>query len=100
MIARVWHGKTARADRAAYLGFVKKTATKEFGRLKGSRGFFILTRDSEGSTEFMVIPLWDSMKALKEFTKEPKKPVYYAQDSEYLLSLTSVVKHYRVAAKL
>ncbi len=100
-IARVWHGKTSRADRASYLAFVKRAAVKEFKRAQGNRGAFILVRDSEDATEFLVISLWDSMKAVRKFAgDDPNKPVYLAQDSEYLLRLTSIVKHYKVAAKL
>ena len=58
-------------------------------------------RESEDATEFMVISLWKSMSAIRRFAgKYPNKPVYYVGDIEYLLRLTSVVKHYKVAAKI
>jgi heme-degrading monooxygenase HmoA len=101
MIARVWHGSTSRANQAAYVGFLKKSATKEFRRVKGNVGGFILVRESDESTEFLVISLWNSMSAIKRFAgKDPNKPVYLVGDSEYLLRLTSIVKHYKVVAKL
>ena len=101
MIARVWHGKTSRANRASYLAFVKKAAVRELSRANGNLGAYILVRNSEDATEFIVMSFWKSMKAVKGFAGEdPSKPVYFAQDSEYLLRLTSVVKHYKVAAKL
>jgi heme-degrading monooxygenase HmoA len=101
VIARVWHGKTSRSDRASYLAFVKKAAVKEFKGAKGNLGAYILVRDSEDSTEFLVMSFWESMKAIRGFAGgDPDKPVYFAQDSEYLLRLTSIVKHYKVAAKV
>ena len=101
MIARVWHGSTSRTNQAAYLGYLKKTAIKEFKRVKGNVGGLILVRESDETTEFLVISLWSSMSAIRRFAgKDPNKPVYLMGDSEYLLRLTSVVKHYKVAAKL
>ncbi len=101
MIARIWHGSTSKANAKAYLGFLRRTAAKEFRRIKGNRGAFILVRDSGEATEFMVISLWDSMAGIKRFAgKDHNKPVYYVTDSEYLLRLTSTVKHYKVAAKV
>lgn len=101
VIARVWHGKTTRSDRASYLAFVKQAAVKEFKRAEGNLGAYILVRNTEDASEFLVISFWDSMKAIKNFAgDDPDKPVYLAQDSEYLLRLTSIVKHYKVAAKL
>ncbi len=101
MIARIWHGSTSNENARAYLGFLRKTATKEFRRIKGNRGAFILVRESDSQTEFMVISLWESMAAIKRFAgKDHNKPVYYVTDSEYLLRLTSSVKHYKVAARI
>jgi heme-degrading monooxygenase HmoA len=101
MIARVWHGTTSKENQAAYLGYLTKTAKKEFKRLKGNAGALILVRESDEETEFLVISLWKSMSAIRKFAgKDPNKPVYYVGDIEYLLRLTSVVKHYKVAAKI
>ena len=101
MIARVWHGSTSKANQAAYVGFLRKEAPKEFKRVKGNLGGFILTRESDDATEFLVISLWSSMNAIKKFAgKDHNKPVYIVGDSEYLLRLTSVVKHYKVVAKI
>ncbi len=101
MIARVWHGTTSKENRAAYLEYLKDTGLKEFKRSKGNVGAFILVRDSQELTEYLVVTLWESMSAIQGFAgKDPSRPVYYPKDSEFLLGLEDSVKHYEVAAKL
>ena len=101
LIARVWHGTTSKENRAAYLRYLKITGMKEFKRSKGSVGAFILVRDSAELTEYLVVSLWESMRAIKAFAgKDASRPVYYPKDSEFLLGLEPAVKHYEVAAKL
>jgi hypothetical protein len=74
---------------------------KEFSRSKGNVGAFILVRDSQELTEYLVISLWESMKAVKGFAgDDARKTVYFPKDFEFLLRLEPTVKHYEVAAKL
>lgn len=97
----MWHGTTSRANRAAYLKYLKSTGLKAFRKSKGNLGAYILVRDSEELTEYLIVSLWDSMRAVKGFAgSDADKAVFFPKDTEYLLRLEPAVKHYDVAAKL
>jgi heme-degrading monooxygenase HmoA len=101
LIARVWHGATSKANKAAYLGYLKNTGMKEFSLSKGNVGAYLLVRDSQELTEYLIISLWESMRAIKRFAGDDAiKSVYSPKDYEFLLKLEPTVKHYEVAAKL
>ena len=72
---------------------------KELKQAKGNAGAFLLVRDSGDLTEYLVVSLWESMKAIKAFAGDDEnKPVYFPADSRYLLGQEHTVKHYEVAA--
>ncbi|MDE1853720.1 MAG: hypothetical protein KGI38_08240 [Thaumarchaeota archaeon] len=101
LIARVWHGTTSKANRSAYLRYLKTTGLKLFSDSKGNVGAFILVRDSQELTEYIVVSLWESMSAIKRFAgDEADRTVYAPRDSQFLVDLEPTVKHYEVAAKL
>jgi len=101
MIARVWHGTTSKENRAAYLKYLKVSGIKAFKKAKGNLGAYILVRDSQELTEYLIVTLWDSMKAVEGFAGgDSSRAVYLPKDSEFLLGLESGVKHYEVAAKV
>ena len=101
MIARVWHGTTSKENRAAYLKYLRSTGMKELKKAKGIVNAFLLVRDSGDLTEYLVITLWQSMKAIKEFAgPDADKTVYLPKDSYFLSSSEGTVKHYEVAAKI
>lgn len=80
---------------------MKETGLKEFSKAKGNMGTYLLARDSDGETEYMVISFWDSMKSIETFVgKDTKKPIFYPRDVEYLLRMGMTVKHYAVAEKV
>ncbi len=100
MIARVWHGTTSKENRAAYLKYLKTNSIKAFKKSKGNLGAFILVRDSQELTEYLVVSRWKSMSAIEGFAgADSSRAVYFPKDSEFLLGLEPGVKHYEVAAK-
>jgi hypothetical protein len=49
----------------------------------------------------MLISLWDSMDAVREFAGEnPDRSVYYPEDQQYLLQMEPLVRHYDVAEQI
>jgi heme-degrading monooxygenase HmoA len=101
LIARVWHGTTSKENRAAYVKYLKTTGIRAFKKSKGNIGVFVLVRDSQELTEYLIVSLWDSMKAIEGFAgTDSSRAVYYPKDSEFLLGLEPEVKHFEVAAKI
>lgn len=97
MIARVWSGVTPESKAKQYLDYLVATGVKDAQSIEGNRGVTVLRRVSEGHAEFLVISLWDSMDAIRQFAgKEIDTSRYYPADTEYLISLEPEVTHYDV----
>lgn len=101
MIARVWHGTTSKENKEAYLDYLRSTGMKAFKKAKGNAGAYILVRDSEELTEYLIVTLWKSMKDVRDFAgPDTDKTVYLPKDSLFLSSSEGTVKHYDVAAQV
>ena len=101
MIARIWHGVTPKSKREGHVEQIKKTGLTDFAHLKGNLGAYVLARDYDDNTEFLVISLWDSADSIKAFAGDDiEKTRYYPDDHKFLLELEPKVKHYQVEAKL
>lgn len=97
MIARIWHGVTAKARADQYLDYLKQTGIPDYKATKGNLGVYILQRIEEDKAHFQLISLWESFEAIKAFAgPEPEKARYYPEDTEFLLELEETVTHYEV----
>jgi len=98
MIARIWRGVTPEAKADAYLEYLKATGVKEYRETEGNREVLILRRTRDERAEFLIVTLWDSTEAIREFTGTDhiEKAVYYPEDWEYLLAFEPEVAHYEV----
>ena len=67
MIARIWRGAVAQADGDAYADYIDETGMAAYTKTPGNRGAWMLRRDVDGKTEFLMFTLWDSMEAIKAF---------------------------------
>ena len=98
MIARLWHGITPAARSEAYLDFLVRTGISDYRKTPGNRGAQILMRKEGEVAHFLLISLWDSMKAVRGFASPAvDRAKYYPEDPEYLLELEPNVVHYEVA---
>ena len=95
MIGRIWRGRTPESQGEEYFEYLKKTGIEQYGATKGNRGVYVLRRTKEGAAEFLLLTLWESMDAIKEFAgPNPEQAVYYPEDEQYLLELEPRVEHY------
>ena len=95
MIGRIWRGRTPESQSEEYFEYLKKTGIEQYGATKGNRGVYVLRRTEKGAAEFLLLTLWESMDAIKEFAgPNPELAVYYPEDKEYLLELEPHVEHY------
>jgi len=101
MIARIWHGTVAQSDGDKYAQYMHHTGIAGYASTEGNRGVWMLRRDIDDQTEFVMFTLWDSMDAVKAFAGDrPEVAVYYPEDDRYLVERGEFVSHYEVAAHL
>jgi heme-degrading monooxygenase HmoA len=81
MIARIWNGAVSRLDGDAYAAYMNETGIAGYAQTPGNRGVWMLRRDLEGKTEFVMFTLWDSLEAVKAFAGEDyETAVFYPED--------------------
>ena len=101
MIARTWHGVTKATKAKEYFEVLKRTGVVEYRATKGNRGVFILQRIDGDQAHFLLLTLWDSETAIKEFAgPDILKAKYYSEDRDFLLELEPSVTHYEVLLSL
>jgi len=99
MIARAWHGVTAENRADEYHHYLMETGVPELQGTPGNQGVFVLREVHDGRAEFLLISLWDSWEAIRQFAGEQvNRARYYPRDAEYLFELEPEVRHYEVLA--
>jgi heme-degrading monooxygenase HmoA len=99
MIARVWRGTTPPSKADAYHEYLEQTGIPDAKATPGNRGVFVLRRVSDGLAEFLVISLWESAEAVRQFAGERiERPVQYGAEMEFLVEGEPTVRHYEVLA--
>jgi heme-degrading monooxygenase HmoA len=98
MIARVWRGQTTRANAEAYRSFVTTKIFRSLEKIPGHRGAYLLKRDHDGLTEFLVITHWDSIEAVRDFAGDNVDAAVVEPEARTILSdFDTFVRHYDVA---
>lgn len=101
MIARIWRGAVAQADRDAYAEYMDATGVAGYTSTPGNRGVWMLRRDVDGKTEFLMFTLWESIEAVEAFAGErPEVAVFYPEDDRFLVERDEFVSHYEVAREV
>lgn len=101
MIARIWRGITLAEKADAYMAYLHDTGLKDYADTAGNRGVSVLRREQGEHCEIMLVSLWDSMEAVRAFAGEnPERSVYYPEDSQFLLEMEPLVRHYEVAEQI
>jgi heme-degrading monooxygenase HmoA len=99
MIARTWHGVTTVAKADEYLRLMHTVAVPDYQAIAGNRGVYVMRRIEGETAHFLLLTLWDSDDAIRQFAGEDiEKAKYYDFDPDYLLELEPTVTHYEVFA--
>jgi heme-degrading monooxygenase HmoA len=99
VIARTWRGAVRREDRDAYAEYMQETGVAGYASTSGNRGVWMLRRDLDDVTEFVMFTLWDSMDAVRRFAGEdPEAAVFYADDDRFLVERDLRSHHFEVVA--
>ncbi len=97
MIARIWHGRVPREKAGAYAEFLVRRAVPDYGSAAGLRKLLFLRRNEGEVSHFLLLTLWESMEAMREFAGDrPEMAVYYPEDDEFLLEKEERVELYEV----
>lgn len=101
MIARIWRGRTPASKAETYFEYLKQTGLQDYRRTGGNHGVYVLRRLKDDEAEFLLLSLWDSIEAIKQFAgEEYEKARYYPEDKDFLLEFEPLVRHYEVLNEL
>lgn len=86
-IARLWRGRTAATEDAdAYVELLTTKVLPELRGIKGHRAAYLLRREIEDGTEFVVMTLFDSIDAVRAFAGEDYEVANVSPEARRLLS--------------
>jgi heme-degrading monooxygenase HmoA len=97
VIARIWKGAVRQEDGDAYARYMQQTGVAGYVTTPGNRGVWMLRRDLEDRTEFLMFTLWDSLEAVKGFAGEDyETAVFYPEDDRFLVERDRTSSHWEV----
>jgi heme-degrading monooxygenase HmoA len=97
MIARTWRGATKAEDGEVYLEYLHRTGFAEYRKTPGNRGVLGLRRIVNDRAEFLLVSLWESEEAIRQFAGDDiEKAVFYPEDERFLVDRDNHVSHYEV----
>ena len=97
MIARIWKGAVRKQDGDAYADYMQKTGIAGYASTPGNRGVWMLRRDIDELTEFLMFTLWDSLDSVKAFAgQDYETAVFYPEDDRFLVERDQFSTHYFV----
>ena len=70
MIARIWKGAVRQRDGDDYARYMRETGVAAYAATPGNRGVWMLRRDVDDRTEFVMFTLWDSLEAVRAFAAD------------------------------
>jgi heme-degrading monooxygenase HmoA len=76
---------------------MRSVAVADYRATAGNLGAWVLRRDGDAASEFLMLTMWDSLEAVRRFAGDPAdRARYYDFDSGYLLDLPERVAHYTI----
>ncbi|HJW63733.1 MAG TPA: antibiotic biosynthesis monooxygenase [Actinomycetes bacterium] len=101
MIARIWKGAVRKRDGDAYARYMQGTGVAGYARSPGNRGVWMLRRNVDDKTEFVMVTLWDSLEAVKAFAGDDHETaVFYPEDERFLVERDRTAAHYEVDTQI
>jgi heme-degrading monooxygenase HmoA len=96
MIARIWKGAVRKHDGDAYARYMQENRRGRVRGTPGNRGVWMLRRDVDDRTEFVMFTLWDSLEAVRAFAGDDlETAVFYPEDDRFLVERDLTAAHYR-----
>ena len=99
MIARHWRVWTKCQDADAYEALLKEKVFPGLKGIAGYRGGYFLRSDGAQESEIVVVNLFDSLDAVRQFAgPDYSVPVFEPEARRLLSKVESVAMHYEVRA--
>ena len=90
-IARIWRGRTTRAQADAYEAYNYEIGIKPL--IEKAMGVQCLREDRGDETEFVTISYWESVEAMARFTGSDPTAIHHLdRDPEFLIELPDRVQ--------
>ncbi|HTX42368.1 MAG TPA: hypothetical protein VMD25_11105 [Acidobacteriaceae bacterium] len=97
MIARHWRGWTPRENAEVYERFLRQRVFPQLEQIPGHQGVWLLRRDAGSESEFIVLNLFDSLAAVRQFAGEEYGIAVIEPEAKALLCRwEEVAEHYEV----
>jgi len=97
MIARLWRGTTEASAADDYLAYLMETGVTAYQETPGNRGVYVMRRVEDGRAEFLLVSLWESVDAIRQFAGDDiERAVFYPLDDAFLIARETRVSHYEV----
>jgi len=99
MIARHWHGWTKPENADAYETLLRETVLPGLKQIRGYRGGYVLRDDGADEVEFVVVNLFESLEAVRQFAgPDYAIPVFEPEARRLLSRVETIARHYEVKA--
>jgi heme-degrading monooxygenase HmoA len=97
MIAQIWKGAVRKQDGDAYARYMQETGVAGYAKSPGNNGVWMLRRDVDDRTVFVMFTLWDSLEAVKAFAGDDHETAaFYPEDERFLVQCDLTTAHYEV----
>jgi heme-degrading monooxygenase HmoA len=94
MIARLWKGWTTPANADAYETLLREKVFPCLRNINGYRGGYVLRQDGDEEVEFVVLNLFDSLDAVREFAGPDYTIATFEPEARQLLSKVEPLAHH------
>jgi heme-degrading monooxygenase HmoA len=99
MIVRAWRGFADTAHSQAYPSHLLETVRPKLAELPGFHGLYLLRRTVGAEVEYLVLTLWDSLAAIRNFASpDLERAVVEPEARAALLRYDATVQHFEVLA--
>jgi heme-degrading monooxygenase HmoA/uncharacterized protein YciI len=97
LILRIWKARSTPEKSDHYIQHATTRVFPALEEIKGHRGAYLLQRPVDGEVELVLLTLWESMEAVREFAgAEPEKAVVEPEARAVLTSFDESVTHFEV----
>ena len=97
MIARTWHGAVPASKTDAYHAYLLRTGLTDYRATFGNRGVLPLRRLAGDLAHFLIVTLWDDLRAVQAFAGDDVlRARYYPEDDDFLVEREPFVTHFDV----
>jgi heme-degrading monooxygenase HmoA len=95
MIARLWRGYSTPEKANGYRVILLRQILPHINKSQGYGGSFVLERTINGEVEFLIITLWESMDAVRQFAgPKYERAVIHEEAAAFLTRYDTESIHY------